>query len=76
MNLYILIKKEWFAFYLDFIINIIYNTSLRVCDTYHKRNLFYVGFFPQFLIIKINNGVQMFVIIFFLRLATIIFLKN
>ena len=39
--------------------------KLRVYDTYHKSNLVYAVFFPQFLIFQKNISAQTFVIISF-----------
>ena len=40
--------------------------ALRACDTlYHKSNLVYTVFFPQFIIFQQNNSAQTSVLIFF-----------
>ena len=36
-----------------------FHMTLSVCDTlYHKNNLVYTSFFPQFLIFQKNNSVE------------------
>ena len=50
--------------------------TLKVYDTYHKSNLVYAGFFPQFLIFHKNNSAQTFMIIFFYLWVLLLYIEK